>query len=134
MGAPGTTFQSLCMQLSVTTGRCHRPSPCEREFPIALRVDNDITLFFEDEKPVAGVTVRRESGYSQQKTSVGRPFVSMAVLEGRSTLAFFYLLSCDYIKTRETCSFCFQVFIQQESTSCGVERSCLPPGRLFSMA
>jgi len=37
------------------------------------------------------------------------PLGSIAVLEGRSTLAFFYLWSCDYVKTRETCSFCFQV-------------------------
>jgi hypothetical protein len=78
----------------------------------ALRMENEKTVLFEGEERVAEVSFPRESGYYQQKTSAGRPFGSMAVLEGRSTLAFFYLWSCDYIKTRETCSFCFQVMAE----------------------
>jgi hypothetical protein len=75
----------------------------------ALRLEDGNPTLFEDETPLAEVTFPTESGYYQQKTSAGHPFGSVAVLEGRSTLAFFYLWSCDYIKTRETCSFCFQV-------------------------
>lgn len=47
--------------------------------------------------------------YYQQKTTAGNPFGSIAVLEGQSTLAFFYLWRCEYILTKETCRFCFQV-------------------------
>jgi hypothetical protein len=75
----------------------------------ALRLENGKSMLFEEETPVAEVTFPVESGYYQQKTTAGHPFGSIAVLEGRSTLAFFYLWSCDYIKTNETCSFCFQV-------------------------
>jgi len=66
-------------------------------------------LLFEDETPRVEVTFPEASAYYQQQTVAGHPFGSIAVLEGRSTLAFFYLWSCEYIKTRETCSFCFQV-------------------------
>jgi hypothetical protein len=66
-------------------------------------------MLFDEETALAEVTFPVESGYGRQKTSAGRPFGSMAVLEGRATLAFFYLWSCDYVKTKETCSFCFQV-------------------------
>src|SRR5215831_3735565 len=75
----------------------------------ALRLENGKPLLFEDETPLAEVTFPLESGYYRQKTTAGHPFGSIAVLEGRSTLAFFYLWSCDYIKTNQTCSFCFQV-------------------------
>jgi Radical SAM superfamily len=75
----------------------------------ALRLENGKPVLFDEEVPIAEVTFPVEAGYNQQKTTAGHPFGSIAVLEGRSTLAFFYLWSCDYIKTRETCSFCFQV-------------------------
>jgi hypothetical protein len=75
----------------------------------ALRLENEKPVLFEDETPLAEVTFPLESGYYHQKTTAGHPFGSIAVLEGRSTLAFFYLWSCDYIKTNETGSFCFQV-------------------------
>jgi hypothetical protein len=78
----------------------------------ALRVENGKTMLFEDATPLAEVTFPIEHGYNRQSTSAGRPFGSMAVLEGCSTLAFFYLWSCDYIKTKETCSFCFQVMAE----------------------
>lgn len=75
----------------------------------ALRTDKGKTLLCEDDTPRAEVIFPARSAYYQQKTAAGRPFGSMAVLEGRSTLAFFYLWRCEYVKTRETCSFCFQV-------------------------
>jgi hypothetical protein len=75
----------------------------------ALGLENGNPVLFEDGIPVAAVTFPQASAYYQQKTSAGNLFGSVAVLEGRSTLAFFYLWSCEYIKTHETCSFCFQV-------------------------
>jgi hypothetical protein len=77
--------------------------------PFALRMEGGKPMLFENGHPVVEVTFPRGSAYYQQKTMAGHPFGSIAVLEGRSTLAFFYLWSCEYIKTRETCSFCFQV-------------------------
>ncbi len=75
----------------------------------ALGLQNGKPMLFEEGTPVADVTFPAATNYYQQKTTAGHPFGSIAVLEGRSTLAFFYLWSCDYVKTRETCSFCFQV-------------------------
>jgi hypothetical protein len=80
--------------------------------PFALGLENGKPFLFENDTTVTEVTFPVESRYYQQKTSAGHPFGSVAVLEGRSTLAFFYLWSCDYIKTRETCSFCFQVMAE----------------------
>jgi len=79
----------------------------------SLRLEMQKTWLFEAETPVAEVTFPTASSYYQQKTSAGHPFGSIAVLEGRSTLAFFYLWSCEYIKANETCSFCFQVMADQ---------------------
>jgi hypothetical protein len=75
----------------------------------ALGLENGKPVLFESGLWLAEVKFPVEKGYYKQKTSAGHPFGSIAVLEGRSTLAFFYLWPCDYIKTRETCSFCFQV-------------------------
>ena len=47
--------------------------------------------------------------YYRQCTSKGRPFGSYAVLEGAGLMAFFYMWPCEYIRTKETCEFCFQV-------------------------
>src|SRR5262245_51415599 len=65
----------------------------------ALGLDNGRPVLFEDGMPVADVTFPDATSYYHQKTSAGHPFGSIAVLEGRSTLAFFYLWSCEYIKT-----------------------------------
>jgi hypothetical protein len=78
----------------------------------ALGLQNGKPILLEDGTPVAAVTFPVVTSYYQQKTTAGHPFGSIAVLEGRSTLAFFYLWSCDYVKTRETCSFCFQVMAE----------------------
>jgi len=58
---------------------------------------------------LANVTFPAATDYYQHKTSGGHPFGSIAVLEGRGTLAFFYMWKCEYILTNETCPFCFQV-------------------------
>jgi hypothetical protein len=77
-----------------------------------LGLQNEKPWLFEDGRPVVEVTFPADTGYYRQKTIAGNAFGSIAVLEGRSTLAFFYLWSCDYVKTRETCSFCFQVMAE----------------------
>lgn len=61
---------------------------------------------------VAPVSFPRPSGYYEQQTAAGIPYGSYAVLEGEALLAFFYLWSCEYIKTGETCAFCFQVMAE----------------------
>jgi hypothetical protein len=77
-----------------------------------LQLENGRPMLVENKTPLVEVTFPAERGYNHQKTTAGHSFGSIAVLEGRSTLAFFYLWSCDYVKTRETCSFCFQVMAE----------------------
>ncbi len=79
-------------------------------FSLGLR--NGKPVLLEEGQITSEVTFPRNHGYYRQKTSAGHPFGSIAVLEGRSTLAFFYLWSCDYVKTREACSFCFQTMAE----------------------
>jgi hypothetical protein len=80
------------------------------ESPFSLDVDEagEVCLFHCGER-VTEISFPAASDYYHQSTSAGRPYGSMAVLEGRSVLAFFYLWGCEYIKTGETCNFCFQV-------------------------
>lgn len=78
--------------------------------PFALGLDEDDTIcLFHEGVRIADVTFPPASAYYAQKTSAGTPFGSIAVLEGVSTLAFFYMWRCQYIQTKETCTFCFQV-------------------------
>ena len=88
-------WQSISTPIRILVSRL----ACKTQNPCCSRIGT----------PVAAVTFPAATGYYQRKTTAGHPFGSIAVLEGRSTLAFFYLWSCDYVKTRETCSFCFQV-------------------------
>jgi len=76
----------------------------------ALDVDGDgrVCLTREDEH-LTEVEFPIDYGFYRQKTAAGHPFGSLAVLEGRGTLAFFYLWKCEYILTKETCPFFFQV-------------------------
>lgn len=78
--------------------------------PFALDLDSDgkVCLFHLGSR-LAEVTFPKASAYYAQSTSAGNPFGSIAVLEGRGTLAFFYMWRCQYIQTKETCPFCFQV-------------------------
>jgi hypothetical protein len=80
----------------------------ESRFSLKAEERGQIGLY-EEHLRLSDVTFPAASAYYQQKTSAGNLFGSIAVLEGRSTLAFFYLWPCQYIKTNETCSFCFQV-------------------------
>jgi hypothetical protein len=78
--------------------------------PFALDLDGDgrVCLFHEESR-LAEVSFPPATQYYRQKTSQGRPFGAIAVLEGTGLLAFFYMWPCEYIRTKETCEFCFQV-------------------------
>jgi hypothetical protein len=78
--------------------------------PFALDIDEDgrVCLFHEGAR-LAEVSFPPPTEYYSRQTSGGHPFGSIAVLEGNGLLAFFYLWRCEYIHTKETCAFCFQV-------------------------
>jgi hypothetical protein len=82
--------------------------------PFALDVDDsgdrrDKIALYHDGARLTEVCFPPATDYYRQQTSAGRPFGSYAVLEGVGLLAFFYMWSCEYIRTKETCEFCFQV-------------------------
>jgi hypothetical protein len=78
--------------------------------PFALDVDDGGKIaLFHDSARLTEVCFPPPTDYYRQCTSAGRPFGSYAVLEGVGLLAFFYMWSCEYIRTKETCEFCFQV-------------------------
>jgi len=80
------------------------------ESPYGLDVDEAgaVCLFHNDNR-LAEVSFPPDTDYYKQITSAGTAFAGLAVLEGDGVLAFFYLWPCEYVKTDETCTFCFQV-------------------------
>ena len=78
--------------------------------PLALDLDDDgrVCLFHEGRR-LTEVSLPPATKYYDQRAGAGRPFGAFAVLEGAGVLAFFYLWPCEYVRTRETCEFCFQV-------------------------
>ncbi len=82
--------------------------------PFALDLDDAgddtgrIALFHDGER-LTEVSFPPPTDYYRQCTSAARPFGSYAVLEGVGLLAFFYMWPCEYVRTKETCEFCFQV-------------------------
>ena len=68
----------------------------------------DRSAFHKGER-LTEVTFPPATDYYRQCTGKGRPFGSYAVLEGAGLMAFFYMWPCEYIRTKETCEFCFQV-------------------------
>lgn len=82
--------------------------------PYALDLDEDgqVALFHEGAR-LCAVTFPPATTYYQQSTASGTPFGAIAVLEGDGLLAFFYMWPCEYVKTNEACTFCFQVRAEQ---------------------
>lgn len=82
--------------------------------PFALDVDEEgqVYLWGGGEKRCA-VDFPPATTYYQQRTASGIPYGALAVLEGDGVLAFFYMWPCEYVKTNETCTFCFQVRAEQ---------------------
>ena len=77
-------------------------------FSLDLDADGRVCLFHGDER-LTEVSFPPPTDYYAQQTRNGNPFGAVAVLEGNGVLAFFYMWKCEYIKTEETCKFCFQV-------------------------
>lgn len=82
--------------------------------PFALDVDEGghVCLWEEGER-LCAVDFPPATTYYQQRTASGIPYGALAVLEGDGVLAFFYMWPCEYVKTNETCTFCFQVRAEQ---------------------
>jgi hypothetical protein len=104
---PSNPFACNCIILPGEVA-VHLQANPQSPFALALDDNGAPALFYQDKK-ITEVTFPPRSDYYTQKTSAGTPFGSIAVLEGMSTLAFFYLWKCQYIQTKETCTFCFQV-------------------------
>ena len=78
--------------------------------PFSLDLDRDGQVYlFHEGQPLTPVSFPPATEYYQQQTQGGHSYGSIAVMEGIGLLAFFYMWPCEYIKTGETCSFCFQV-------------------------
>ena len=78
--------------------------------PFGLDLDNDEQVcLYHNGTRLTEVSFPPATQYYDRRTSDGRPYGSIAVLEGKSLLAFFYMWPCEYIRTKETCEFCFQV-------------------------
>ena len=78
--------------------------------PFALDLDDEgrVCLWHQGTR-LTEVSLPPTTQYYKQRTREGRPFGAFAVLEGMGVMAFFYLWPCEYVRTRETCEFCFQV-------------------------
>ncbi|MGO9112754.1 MAG: radical SAM protein [Thermoguttaceae bacterium] len=78
--------------------------------PFALDLDDDgrVCLLHCGTR-LTEVSFPPATKYYRQRTREGRPFGAFAVLEGTGLMAFFYMWPCEYIRTQETCEFCFQV-------------------------
>ncbi|MGD9720108.1 MAG: radical SAM protein [Pirellulales bacterium] len=78
--------------------------------PFGLDLDDQgrVCLFHQQSR-LTEVSFPLATDYYSQRTLQGRPFGAIAVLEGSGLIAFFYMWPCDYIRTHETCEFCFQV-------------------------
>ena len=106
LDAPDNPFACNCFLLP---GEVSVHLHSNNESPFALDVLDDQVCLVHNDEPLVPVEFPIDYGYNRQVTSAGNPFGALAVLEGRGTLAFFYLWKCEYIMTGETCPFCFQV-------------------------
>lgn len=77
-------------------------------FVLDLDANGDVCLFHNHEL-LFPVSFPPPTDYYTRQTRDGKAYGGIAVLEGNGVLAFFYMWKCEYIKTNETCTFCFQV-------------------------
>lgn len=56
--------------------------------------------------PVTDVSFPPPTDFYRQRTSTGRPFLGMAVLQGLDVLSFPYLWSCIHARSGQACQFC----------------------------
>jgi len=75
--------------------------------PFSLRMQDDIPTLFYNNVEIDTVTFPPVSGFYQQKTASGRPFVGNAVLQGLDWVAFQCLWACEYAAAGQPCQFCF---------------------------
>lgn len=76
------------------------------DFSLKISPDGHPAIFFK-KKEVTPVRFIKPSGFYQQRTSSGLPFLGNAVLQGEDWLSFQLLWKCDYAFTGEPCQYCF---------------------------
>ena len=75
--------------------------------PFSLRMQDDRPALFYNGIEIDTVSFPPTSDFFRQKTTLGRPFVGNAVLQGLDWVAFQCLWACDYAATCLPCQFCF---------------------------
>ncbi|MBX3177914.1 MAG: radical SAM protein [Candidatus Hydrogenedentes bacterium] len=111
LAPPSNPFACNCLILPGEVAVHLNANPSSR---YALDVDDSgDPALYRDGARVCAIRFPRASAYYEQATSSGIPYGGLAVLEGEGLLAFFYMWACEYVKTGETCNFCFQVRAEQ---------------------
>ena len=74
-------------------------------FRLGITGNGNASLSFEG-TPVTEVSFPPTTDFYRQRTSTGRPFLGMAVLQGLDVLSFPYLWPCTYARAGQACQFC----------------------------
>jgi hypothetical protein len=74
-------------------------------FRLGIAANGNASLSFEG-TPVTEVSFPPKTDFYRQRTSTGRPFLGMAVLQGLDVLSFPYLWPCTYARAGQACQFC----------------------------
>ena len=74
-------------------------------FRLGIAANGNASLSCEG-TPVTEVSFPPQTDFYRQRTSTGRPFLGMAVLQGLDALSFPYLWPCTYARGGQACQFC----------------------------
>lgn len=108
---PGNPFACNCVFLPGDVA-VHLTANETSPYGLDVDAEGQVGLYHEGER-LCAVTFPPATDYYQQATPEGIPYGMFAVLEGDAVMAFFYMWPCEYVKTNETCTFCFQVRAEQ---------------------
>ena len=75
--------------------------------PFTLRMQDDRPALFYYSAEIDSVTFPPTSAFYRQKTTMGRPYIGNAVLQGMDWVAFQCLWPCEYAAAGQPCQFCF---------------------------
>ena len=75
--------------------------------PFSLRMQDDRPTLFYNNEEIDTVTFPPASAFYRQKTTLDRPFIGNAVLQGLDWVAFQCLWTCEYAAVGQPCQFCF---------------------------
>ena len=74
--------------------------------PFSIVLSDDEVYISYKNRVITDIRFPPRSDFSQQMTSSGKPFKSMAVIQGLDVLSFHYLWPCEYAKKGYPCEFC----------------------------